>query len=127
MPNNALMTISSRQLLRAASIRERIEALEKELATVLGSAGEVDRAGASTGPGGAAGTRKRELSPEGRARIVAALKRRWAAQRAGKPSTPKASKAAGSRRTMSEATRAKLAAAARRRWKQSKAEGKSTL
>ena len=61
--------------------------------------------------------RGRHLSPEGRRRIIAATKKRWAAKRAAKAAQPR-SKAASPRakRTMTAAAKRKLSLAAKRRW-----------
>jgi len=64
--------------------------------------------------------KKRHLSPEGRARIIAATKARWAKFNAAK--APKAS--AKKARVMSPAARRKIAAAARARWAKIKAAKK---
>ena len=66
---------------------------------------------------------KGALSPEGRARLVAAQKARWAKVRAAKgapaPSAPK--------RQYSAAGRARLAEIAKARWAKVHASGKTTL
>lgn len=63
-----IQNITAASLRKAASIQEKIDSLQAELANVLGG-----------GPTATAVTKQgRNLSPEGRARIVAAQKARWA-------------------------------------------------
>jgi hypothetical protein len=70
MNSPLLSGLSSKQLRRAAAIKEKIAKLEKELGQLLGS---------GSGSTAAATPRKgRKLSAAGRARIVAAAKARWA-------------------------------------------------
>jgi hypothetical protein len=71
---------------------------------------------------------KRYISPEGRARIIAATKARWARQRAGKPAgrnvkkdaKPAAKKATAGARTMSPVARKRIAEGMRKRWAEKK-------
>jgi hypothetical protein len=65
--------------------------------------------------------KKRTMSPEGRARVAAAMKARWAARRAGKSTAkaaPKAGKPAKAKKKsgLTPAGRAKLAANMKARW-----------
>jgi hypothetical protein len=60
--------LSSKQLLKAAALKDKISALENELAKVLGCTSM-----ASAQPG-----KKRHMSAAGRAAIVRAQKIRWA-------------------------------------------------
>jgi hypothetical protein len=73
--------------------------------------------------------KKRHLSPEGRRRIIEAIKRRWAAQRKGQAGASK--KAAASSRPrrgkLSEEGRKRLALAMRKRWAAAKKAGKQRL
>jgi len=73
--------------------------------------------------------KKRQLSPEGRRRIIEAIKRRWAAQRKGQAGASK--KAAASSRPrrgkLSEEGRKRLASAMRKRWAAAKKAGKQRL
>lgn len=66
------MTLSSAQLRRAATLQEKIEAMQSELASLLGS------------PQSAVGPvkKKRTMSAAARKKIAAAQKARWAAQKA---------------------------------------------
>lgn len=90
---------SANDLRRAASISEKIAALQAELNSLLGGGGAatgapVRRRGrrsaaeiAAEAGGEETGVRRRKrrkLSPEARARIVAAVKARWARERAQK-------------------------------------------
>ncbi|HYG21179.1 MAG TPA: hypothetical protein VEH04_00245 [Verrucomicrobiae bacterium] len=69
--------ISSSKLRRAAAIQEKIESLQSELASLLGSSGQAQASSTSSNTE-SSGRPKRRLSPEGRARIAAAQRRRWA-------------------------------------------------
>jgi hypothetical protein len=73
-----LINLSAQQPRKAASIRERIEELEKQLASVLGVA-------ASTAAVAPAPKPKRRISKAARAALSRRLKLRWAkAKAAGK-------------------------------------------
>ena len=71
------------ELQRAIQIAEKIKELEGELKSILGG-------GSGSGPlltqrtGEAKKSKRRKMSPEARARIVAAQKKRWAAVRKAK-------------------------------------------
>jgi len=117
---------SIKQLQRAIQITEHIGKLEAELKAILGSIGGV------TAPGKIAAVvprmkKKRTMSPEARARIVAGQKARWAkikgekatafVQTEAKPDAAKTSKRAKkTKRSFSREARAKMAAAAKKRW-----------
>jgi hypothetical protein len=112
-----LTDVSSALLRRAVQLKEQIEELEKELNNILGQTGsERSMAMSRSRPG---------ISPAGRARIVAAQKRRWAMHRA----QAKAARSNSSARTSTKAPkggippelRAKLAAQAKARWAKVKA------
>jgi hypothetical protein len=112
-----LHDLTTNQLHRIIAIKEQIEALQGELATIAGGGGEpatplVAKKG------------KRRMSAAGRAAISAAAK----ARRARVKRTTEARKPSKKRdRRSSPAVRAKLAAAARVRWAKAKASGKSSL
>jgi hypothetical protein len=108
-----LISLTTTQLRQAADLKEKIEALNKELASILG---------AST-PAPAKAPKKGGMSAAGRARVAAAQKARWAKIKAAKP----AAKAPAKKRTMSAAAKAKLSAAAKARWAKIKAAGKKSL
>ncbi len=112
--NTSLLHLSVQQLRHAAALRERIEALERQLAGILG--GSV--------PAAAAPVKRRKMSAAGRARIAAAARARWARVRAAKGAS---GAQAAPKRKMSAAGRARLAALARARWKKVKAMGRSRL
>jgi hypothetical protein len=119
MSNNTLQDLSVQQLKRALSLRERIDALENELAAILGES----TSGAASSHGG-----RRKMSAAARAKIGAAQKLRWAKQRKGTAgSSPAAPKATKGRRKMSAAARAKISAAASARWAKAKAANRRTL
>jgi hypothetical protein len=106
----ASSNISVRELRKAVELRERIEALEQQLASILGGTGQV-----GSRPGG------RTISASGRARIAAAQRLRWARQRQGVKIPKKG------RRKFSAAARAKISAIAKARWAKVKARGGRTL
>jgi hypothetical protein len=111
--SNSLSQLTTIQLRHAADIKEKIEALNKELASILG---------AST-PAPAKTPKKRGMSAAGRARVAAAQKARWAKIKGAKPAV----KAPAKKHTMSVAAKAKLSAAAKARWAKIKAAGKKSL
>ncbi len=74
-----IANLSVAQLRKAAAVKERIEKLEKELAQILGSAASEKSAAPA-----ARSRKKRKMTSEGRARIRAAAKARWAKWRADK-------------------------------------------
>ncbi|MGO8837563.1 MAG: hypothetical protein ACLQAH_05255 [Limisphaerales bacterium] len=108
-----ITNLSAGQLRRAADIKDKIEALQRKLARLVGSANDV-----------AAPRKRRKMSAAGRARIGAAVRARWAKVKGRKSATKPVKKA---KRKMSAAGRAKIAAAAKARWKKAKAAGKNSL
>ena len=116
-----LFDLSSAQLMRAAAIKEKISALEKELVSILGSP-------APAAKPVAAPKKKRTMSAAGLARIKAAQKARWAKIKknvpvkvAAKAPAPVAKK----KFKMSTAAKAKISAAAKARWAKIKGEKKA--
>jgi phosphoribosyl-dephospho-CoA transferase len=107
-----LSSLTATQLRRAADIKEKIEALNEEIALILGAPGPVS----------ANAPKRRKMSRAGRARIAAAQKARWAKVKGAKPA-----KAPAKKRKMSAAAKAKISAAAKARWAKVKAAGKKTL
>jgi hypothetical protein len=105
-----LSSLTAVQLRRAAGLKEKIDALNKELASILGAPASVpDKA-----------PKKRKMSRTGRAKIAAAQKARWAKVKTVKPAKVK-------KRKMSAAAKAKISAAAKARWAKVKAAGKKSL
>lgn len=76
----SLLTLTPVQLRRAANLKEKIAALNKELATLIG--GSATPAPLKAGKPVVA--KKGGMSAAGKARIAAAQKRRWAKVRAAK-------------------------------------------
>jgi hypothetical protein len=104
--------ISASQLRRAASIKEQMEKLHKELTRILGMATP-----AATAPDGR--KKKRTMSTAARALISAAQKKRWAKkQSATVVQKPKA------KSKMSPAAKAKLSAKMKEIWAKRKAAKK---
>ena len=108
-----MMNLTPKQLRQAANIKEKIADLEKDLSQLLGSIAEPVIAKASK--------KVRKMSAAGRAKIVAAVKARWAKVKGKAKPVKKA------RKKMSAAARAKIAAAAKARWAKAKAQGKKSL
>jgi len=106
---STITSLSSKQLRRAADLKEKISALEQELEALLGSTDGV--AEVRRGPGRPKG---RKMSAAGIARIKAAQKLRWAKVRAAQPDAAVAPKK--KKFTMSAAAKAKISAAAKARW-----------
>ena len=92
-------------------------------------AGRPKKVAAAVAPATAKPVKKRrKLSPEGRKRIVEALKRRWAAtKKAGVAAVPSAQTPAkkAKKRHISPETRKRIAEAARQRWAAKKAAAKA--
>jgi len=128
-----MLNLSSSQLRQAADLKEKIVALETELAAIFGgttpapveAAGAPEPVEAEEPPTPA----KRTMSPAHKAAIRAAQALRWAKHNAAKAKTaPKvakkggmsaagrAVKTVGKTRKMSAAGRAAIAAAAKARW-----------
>ena len=120
------MNLSAQQLRQAANLKEKIDALEKELGQLLNSS-----ANAVATPVVAKAPKKTGgMSAAGKARIVAAQKARWAKVNAAKSAVKPAAtlaKVAGAAKpakrkfVMSPAAKAKISAAAKARWAKMKA------
>src|SRR6266704_2436962 len=79
MQSSPLADISLQQLKQAVAIREKIDALEKELSRIIGGQPSAAKAGTPT-----AKRKRRKMSAAARAKISAAAKARWANFRAKK-------------------------------------------
>lgn len=117
-------TPSIDQLKRAITISEQIQKLEAELASILGSSASISTSAKVAAAVAKPGRRKRGLSAEGRARIAAAQKARWAKVKGDTDSeTPAEAPKAGKRRkkrNLSPEARARIVAAVKRRWAKEK-------
>jgi hypothetical protein len=115
-----LFDLSSAQLIRAAAIKEKISALEKELVSILGSP-------APAAKPVAAPKKKRTMSAAGLARIKAAQKARWAKIKSAtvKVTVKAPAPVAKKKFKMSTAAKAKISAAAKARWAKIKGEKKA--
>ena len=109
------LNITPQQLRRAADLKERIDALQVELADLLGAPSHPEVV--------ATPTKKRRMSRAGRARIAAAARARWARLR----QDGLGHSARMPKRRMTPALRARLAAIARERWRKVRAQGKKAL
>jgi len=107
-----LSSLTVAQLHRAISLKGKIDALNRKLASILGAPASVS----------AKAMKKRKMSAAGRARIAAAQKARWAKLKKAKPAAKTVKK-----RKMSAAAKAKISAAAKARWAKAKAKGKKSL
>ena len=101
-----LTNLTPAQLRQAASIKEKIEALNKELGAILGSTG----VSAPTKPA------KRKMSAGHIAKIRAAQKLRWAKVKAAKPVVKAVVKPAKSKPKISAEGIARIKAAQKARW-----------
>ena len=121
------------QLNRAVQIAEQIAVLESEMAALL--AGQtISTSLVKAAQPGPTIRKKRTMSPEGRARIAAGAKARWAKARSGNvnaeppaatsPSSAPASKKKGG---LTEEGRKRMAAAMKKRWAEAKKAGGSVL
>jgi hypothetical protein len=112
---NSITNLSIKQLRLAATIKGKIQSLEKQLSKLFGSAETTQK----TAP-----KKRRKMSAAGRKRIVDAQKLRWSKAKGKKTAAKPVKKA---RRKMSAAAKAKISAAAKARWKKAKAAGKKSL
>ena len=110
-----MIHLTPKQLRQAANLKEKIEALGKELSQLFGSTAKPVAAGAQK--------KKRKMSAAGKAGIVAAQKARWAKVKTAK-SGAKAAKPAKKKFRMSAAAKAKIGAAMKARWAKIKAAKK---
>lgn len=114
------MDLSLKSLQEAVSIREQIDALEKQLASLF------DRSVESAAPA-ALVSGKRTMSPAARKRIAEAQRRRWAAKKSDQSSSGQPRGAGRKRPPMSAEARARLAESAKKRWAAAKRAGRSRL
>ena len=106
-----LSDLTINQLKRAAAIKEQIEALNKELRTILGTPA-ISRA---------APKKKRTMSASVKRKIAAAQKTRWANLRRAKSAVHSVKPAAKAKKKVSSATKAKLSAKLKSYWAAKKA------
>ena len=108
-----LFDLTPQQLKRAASIKEQIDGLNKQLRSIVGAPATLR----------VAPTRNRTMSPSVKKKIAATQKARWAKVRSSKPPTGSARPAA-KKTVISKATRAKLSAKLKAYWAAKKKSGK---
>jgi len=106
-----LNSLSVQQLRRAATLKEKIQSLEKELGRLLGSS--------ATSAAQAVPRKKFKMSRAARAKISAAAKARWAKRKGTKASVKPARKG---RRKMSAAAKARISAKMKLAWARRKAK-----
>lgn len=112
--------LTATQLRKAADLQEEIQKLQSELSDILG--GQSPAPVSVTKPG-KRGPKKGGISAEGRARIAAAQKARWAKAK-GKKTEVKAEPKTG-KRTMSAAAKLAISKAAKARWAKVRAAKKA--
>jgi hypothetical protein len=109
------LDLTVNQLKRAVVIKERIEALNRELRAILG---------ASSNPQ-TIGTKNSSMSAATKKKIAAAQRARWETRRRVSSATPSANPAAKAKKTtVSPATKAKLSAKLKAYWAAKKKAGK---
>jgi|SRR6266540_4925459 len=108
-----LLDLTPEQLKRAASIKEQIDKLNKELVSILGA----------PATSAAAPTRNRPMSASVKKKIAAAQKARWANLRRAKSPSRSVAPAA-KKKALSPATRSKLSAKLKAYWAAKKASRK---
>lgn len=118
----SITSLSPQQLRQAANLKEKIDGLQDQLNQILGGEVLTPLAPETTQ---APKKGRRKMSAEGRARIAAAQKARWARMRRESGST-RASEPPP-KRYASPALRKARSEAAKARWKKAKAAGKSKL
>ena len=117
-----LSNITAGQFRQAANLKDQIEALEKQLASLVG----IGKTSGSTPTKPTKPAKKKGMSAAGRAKVAAAQKARWAKINAAKGKTAKTlvAKPAKKKFVMSAAAKAKISAAAKARWAKVRAEKK---
>jgi hypothetical protein len=124
-PTMSLLNLTVQQLRKAANLKDKIAALEKQLASLS----------SSSGIPAPFKSKKNGMSAAGRAKIAAAQKARWAKVKAAKtkpavkavvkavakPAAKPVQKPAKRKFVMSAAAKAKISAAAKARWAAKKA------
>jgi hypothetical protein len=108
-----LIDLTPEQLKRAASIKERIDGLNKQLRGILGAPATSQ----------ASPTRNRSMSASVKKKIAATQKARWESLRRAKKATHSAAPAA-KKKSFSPALRAKLSAKLKAYWAAKKKNGK---
>lgn len=112
---SSITNLSVQQLRKAATLKERIQSLEKELNQLLGSA-------ATSVAGPAPKKRKFKMSASAKAKISAAAKLRWAKIRGTAPAVKTAAAKKGrGKGKMSASAKAKLSAKMKAVWAARKA------
>jgi hypothetical protein len=101
-----IFDLSVNQLKRAAAIKEQIEALNRELHSILSGSAE-------SGP---ARKKMPSMSDAVKKKIAATQKARWAKLRGSKPATPVKSATKAKKKAFSAVTRAKLSAKLKAYW-----------
>jgi hypothetical protein len=114
-----LQSLTVAQLRKVVAIKEQIETLTAELASM--TEGDAPAAGASPQ------RRRRKMSAATRARMAAAQQKRWAKVKGPRGKAAETNGVVKKKRKVSAATRARLAASAKIRWAKARAAGESAL
>jgi hypothetical protein len=114
----SIINLTPAQLRKAADLQERIVKLQNDLAELMGAEAPVAAAAPVVK---AAKTGKHKMSAEGRARIAAAQKARWAKAK-GKTVAPAAKPVKKARKKISAEGIARIKAAQKARWAKVHAE-----
>ena len=122
-----LQNLTVKQLRKVVAIKEKMETLSAQLASIVGAEAPADIEAEA-----APKRRRRKMSAAARAAIGAAQRRRWAKVKGKRgpgrpPKAEKIEKPFKAKRKVSAATKAKLAAAAKARWAKANAAGESSL
>ena len=112
--------LTAQQLRKAADLKDKIAALQKQLGYLVG----VGSTNIVAAPVKAAKPARKKISAAGIAKIRAAQKARWAKIKGSKIEKAPAQHPAPKKRILSAAARAKMAAAAKARWAKVKAAKK---
>ena len=113
-----LSELSASKLRQAATLKERIEALQKELNSILGNA-----AAAPSAPATSAKPKSPTMSAAAKANLSAKLKEVWAKRKAAKQA-PTVVKVAQPKSKMSAAAKAAMSAKLKAYWAKKKAAKK---
>ena len=131
---NSIAMLTPQQLRDAADLQERVEALQNELNELLDddmagpAQAAVDTDQSPDRPKNGRRKKRRRLSPEGRANIIAATKARWAARRGEVvPEQTPAAEPVKRKRRISRALREARSAAMKARWAKARRAGRSRL
>lgn len=122
--SHTTLNLTSSQLRQAADLKDKIEALEQQLAGLIGTGKQAQAPVEAAGPAKSA---RRTMSPAHKAKIRAAQQLRWAKHHVakGEPAAQSAPAKPAKKGGMSAAGKARIAAAQKLRWAKFKAAKKA--